>query len=171
MFSSIASGTIHGIRSQLICVEVDVSKGLPCFQMVGLPNSEVKEARERVKVALKNAGISLPPMCININLSPADLRKEGSLLDLPVAVGIMAALGYLPQENVEGILIIGELGLNGEVKPVKGVLPIVKEAQEQGIGCCILPKELSYRASRLSAFPISGRRCLFCRPAYRNGAG
>ncbi len=156
MFSSIASGTIHGIRSQLICVEVDVSKGLPCFQMVGLPNSEVKEARERVKVALKNAGISLPPMCININLSPADLRKEGSLLDLPVAVGIMAALGYLPQENVEGILIIGELGLNGEVKPVKGVLPIVKEAQEQGIGCCILPKENAAEGAVVQGIEVIG---------------
>lgn len=141
LFASITSGTIHGIRSHLIHVEVDVSKGLPCFQMVGLPNSEVKEARERVKVALKNAGIPLPPMCINVNLSPADLRKEGSLLDLPVAVGILTALRHLPPENVTDTLIIGELGLNGEVKPVKGVLPIVREAGKQGIACCILPKE------------------------------
>ena len=141
MFASITSGTIHGIRSQLIHVEVDVSKGLPCFQMVGLPNSEVREARERVKVALKNAGIPLPPMCINVNLSPADLRKEGSLLDLPVAVGILTALHRLPPENAVGTLIIGELGLNGEVKPVKGVLPIVREAAKQGISCCVLPRK------------------------------
>lgn len=141
MFSSITSGTIHGIRSCLIQVEVDVSKGLPCFQMVGLLGSEVKEARERVKVAIKNAGIPLPPMCINVNLSPAGLRKEGALFDLPVAVGILEALEYLPGESAKDALIIGELGLNGEVKPVKGVLPIVKEAKEQGIRYCIVPKD------------------------------
>lgn len=141
MFSSITSGTIHGLKSHLIQVEVDVSKGLPCFQMVGLLGSEVKEARERVKVALKNAGIVLPPMCVNVSLSPADLRKEGALFDLPVAVGIMEVLEQLPRGSAENILIIGELGLNGEVKPIKGVLPIVLEAAGAGIRCCILPKD------------------------------
>ena len=156
MFSSITSGTIHGIRSHLIHVEADVSKGLPCFQMVGLPNSEVKEARERVKVALKNAGIPLPAMCINVNLSPADLRKEGSLLDLPVAIGILTAMRHLPPENVENTLIIGELGLNGEVKPVKGVLPIVREAQKQGICCCILPKENAMEGAVVQGIEVIG---------------
>ena len=141
MFSAITSGTIHGLKSHLIQVEVDVSKGLPCFQMVGLLGSEVKEARERVKVALKNAGIVLPPMCVNVSLSPADLRKEGALFDLPVAVGIMEVLEYLPKGSAEDILIIGELGLNGEVKPVKGVLPIVLAAAAAGIKCVILPKD------------------------------
>ncbi|MCM1156206.1 MAG: YifB family Mg chelatase-like AAA ATPase [Roseburia sp.] len=141
MFSAIISGTIHGLKSHLIRVEVDVSKGLPCFQMVGLLGSEVKEARERVKVALKNAGILLPPMCINVSLSPADLRKEGALFDLPVAVGIMEVLGHLPADSGEGTLIIGELGLNGEVRPVKGVLPIVLEAAAAGIKRCLLPEE------------------------------
>lgn len=140
MFSSVISGTVCGIKSCLIRVEVDVSRGLPCFQMVGLLGSEVKEARERVKVALKNAGISLPSMCINVNLSPADLRKEGALFDLPVAVGILQALEYLPTESTRDMIVIGELGLNGEVKPVKGVLPIVTEAKKQGIECCILPE-------------------------------
>lgn len=156
MFASITSGTIHGIRSQLIHVEVDVSKGLPCFQMVGLPNSEVKEARERVKVALKNAGIPLPSMCINVNLSPADLRKEGSLLDLPVAIGILTALRHLPPENTADMLIIGELGLNGEVKPVKGVLPIVREAGKQGISCCILPKENAAEGAVVQEMEVIG---------------
>lgn len=156
MFATITSGTIHGIRSQLIHVEVDVSKGLPCFQMVGLPNSEVKEARERVKVALKNAGIPLPSMCINVNLSPADLRKEGSLLDLPVAVGILTALHHLPPENAADTLIIGELGLNGEVKPVKGVLPIVREAGKQGISCCILPKENAPEGAAVQGMEVIG---------------
>lgn len=156
LFASITSGTIHGIRSQLIHVEVDVSKGLPCFQMVGLPNSEVKEARERVKVALKNAGIPLPSMCINVNLSPADLRKEGSLLDLPVAVGILTALRHLPPEKAANTLIIGELGLNGEVKPVKGALPIVREAKKQGISCCILPKENAAEGAAVQNIDVIG---------------
>ena len=95
MLSTITSGAVYGVHSHLIQVEVDVSQGLPCFQIVGLPGSEVREARERVKVALKNVGVKLPPMCINVNLSPADLPKNGTMFDLPVAVGIMIALGKL----------------------------------------------------------------------------
>ena len=139
MFSTITSGTIHGIRSRLIQVEVDISQGLPCFQIVGLPGSEVREARERVKVALKNVGVTLPPVCINVNLSPADIPKSGTMFDLPVAVGIMTAMDRLPQEKVRDTLLIGELGLSGEVKPVKGVLPIVRQAAMDGIKRCILP--------------------------------
>ncbi len=139
MLSTILSGAVYGMHSCLIQVEVDVSPGLPCFQIVGLPGSEVREARERVKVALKNVGVKLPPMCINVNLSPADLPKSGTMFDLPVAVGIMTALARIPQEAVENILLIGELGLSGELKPVKGVLPIVREAAGRGIRRCILP--------------------------------
>ena len=139
MLSTITSGAVYGVRSHLIQVEVDISQGLPCFQIVGLPGSEVREARERVKVALKNAGVKLPPMCINVNLSPADLPKNGTMFDLPVAVGIMIALGKLKQENVAGTLLLGELGLSGELKPVRGVLPIVREAAVQGVRRCILP--------------------------------
>lgn len=139
MFSTITSGAVRGIHSCLIQVEVDVSQGLPCFQIVGLPGSEVREARERVKVALKNVGIHLPPVCININLSPADIHKSGTMFDLPVAIGIMTALSKLEQGTVKDTLLIGELGLSGELKPVKGVLPIVREAAERGIKRCILP--------------------------------
>lgn len=139
MLSTITSGVVYGVRSHLIQVEVDISQGLPCFQIVGLPGSEVREARERVKVALKNVGIKLPPMCINVNLSPADLPKNGTMFDLPVAVGIMIALEKLQQEAVEGTLLLGELGLSGELKPVRGVLPIVREAASKGVRKCILP--------------------------------
>lgn len=156
MFSSITSGTVYGIESCLIQVEVDVSKGLPCFQMVGLLGSEVREARERVKVALKNAGMPLPPMCINVNLSPADLRKEGALFDLPVAVAILQALEHLPEECTENMLIIGELGLSGEVKPVKGVLPIVRKAKEKGITCCILPRDNAAQGAVVPDMEIIG---------------
>ncbi len=139
MLSTIISGAVYGVHSHLIQVEVDISQGLPCFQIVGLPGSEVREARERVKVALKNVGVRLPPMCINVNLSPADLPKNGTMFDLPVAVGIMIALGKLGQEAVSGTLLLGELGLSGGLKPVRGVLPIVREAVAKGIKRCLLP--------------------------------
>lgn len=139
MLSTIISGAVYGIHSHLIRVEVDVSQGLPCFQIVGLPGSEVREARERVKVALKNVGVKLPPVCINVNLSPADMPKSGTMFDLPVAVGIMTALSMIPEEVPEDTMLIGELGLSGEVKPVKGVLPIVREAAKRGVRQCILP--------------------------------
>ena len=147
MFSTITSGTLYGIRSCLIQVEVDVSQGLPCFQIVGLPGSEVREARERVKVALKNVGVELPPVSINVNLSPADIPKSGTMFDLPVAVGIMTALSKIPAKAATDTLLIGELGLSGEVKPVKGVLPIVREAARRGIRRCILPAENLWEGS------------------------
>ncbi|MCH5248528.1 MAG: YifB family Mg chelatase-like AAA ATPase [Lachnospiraceae bacterium] len=156
MFKSITSATIHGIEARLIRVEVDVSQGLPSFQMVGLLGCEIKEARERVKVALKNAGMPLPPMCINVSLSPADMRKEGALFDLPVAIGILGAMGHFPEESTEDMIIIGELGLNGEVKPVKGVLPIVREAKRRGIKYCILPKENAKEGALVQDISITG---------------
>ena len=156
LFSTITSGTIYGVSSQLIQVEVDISKGLPCFQMVGLLSSEVREARERVRVALKNSGFSLPPMCINVNLSPADLRKEGTMFDLPVAVGILMSLGQLPKECTDRTVLLGELGLNGEVKPVRGVLPIVFKAKESGIRRCIVPRDNAREGAVVDGIEIIG---------------
>lgn len=156
MFSAVTSGTVCGIGSYLVQVEVDISKGLPCFQMVGLLSSEVREARERVRVALRNSGISLPPMCVNVNLSPADQRKEGTMLDLPVAVGILTSLGRLSQDCTAGTVLLGELGLNGEVKPVRGVLPIVSRAKESGIRRCILPRDNAREGAVVDGIEIIG---------------
>ena len=141
MYSKVTTGAISGIESLIASVEVDVSPGMPGFEMVGLLNHEVKEARERVKVALKNTGVDIPPTKITVSISPADMRKEGSAFDLPVAVGIMVSLGLIPEEYIEHTLIIGELGLDGEIKAVKGVLPIVKKAKESGCKRCILPQK------------------------------
>lgn len=140
MYSTILSGAIYGMESYLVQVEVDMSPGLPCFAMVGSLSGEVKESGERVRVALKNIGIHLPPMHIAVNLSPADLRKEGTAFDLPIAIGVLVSMEYLKKEDVEGTLLIGELGLNGEIKPVKGVLPIVRTACKLGTKNCIVPK-------------------------------
>ena len=158
MLSTVTSGAVYGVRSHLIQVEVDISQGLPCFQIVGLPGSEVREARERVKVALKNAGVRLPPVCINVNLSPADLPKNGTMFDLPVAVGIMIALGKLGQESVEGTLLLGELGLSGELKPVRGVLPIAREGARQGVRRCIVPAGNAWEGALIGEMESVGVR-------------
>ncbi|MDE5718453.1 MAG: YifB family Mg chelatase-like AAA ATPase, partial [Lachnospiraceae bacterium] len=158
MLSTITSGAVYGVHSHLIQVEVDISQGLPCFQIVGLPGSEVREARERVKVALKNVGVKLPPMCINVNLSPADLQKNGTMFDLPVAVGIMIALGKLQQEAVDGTLLLGELGLSGELKPVRGVLPFTREAAGRGVRRCILPAQNAWEGALVGEMESIGVR-------------
>ena len=139
MFSTIFSGAIFGVSAYLVSVEVDIANGLPAFYMVGSLSMEVRESRERVTVALKNAGIVLPPCRITVNLSPADRKKEGTAFDLPVAVGLLESMGMIGQEATEGILFLGELGLDGEVKKVKGVLPIVQAAAAGGIMQCIVP--------------------------------
>lgn len=142
MYSKVYSAAIQGIAMEIVAVETDVSDGLPSFEMVGLLNSEVKEARERVRSAIKNTGYLLPPKRITVNLSPADIRKEGSSFDLPIAVSILTSLGLVNKKNVgdDKILIAGELSLSGEVLPMNGVLPMVLAAREKGIRKFIVPK-------------------------------
>ena len=141
MFSTVTSAAICGISSLPIQVEVDISPGLPSFQMVGYLSNEVREAKDRVKVALKNAGFGLPPMCIHVNLAPADTRKEGTAFDLPIAIALLAALSYLEASNLDQVLLVGELGLNGEIKPIPGVLPMVRMAKTLGLKYCLVPAE------------------------------
>lgn len=156
MFSTVTTGMVCGIHSFLVQVEVDTAQGLPSFQMVGYLGSEVKEARERVSVALKNAGVKLPPMHITVNLSPADMRKEGTAFDLPIATGVLKSLGVLPKECTKNMLIIGEVGLSGEIKKVRGILPIVRKAKEEGIMCCIVPKENEKEAAVIADIAVIG---------------
>lgn len=139
MFSSINTGAVIGLECHIVRVEVDTSPGLPCFQMVGLLSGEVREAKERVKVALKNTGFAMPPLCINVNLSPANIRKDGTAYDLPIAIGILSALQIIDTDATKDTLIIGELGLDGEVYGVRGILPIVKHARDIGLSKVILP--------------------------------
>ena len=156
MFSTVTTGMVCGIHSFLVQVEVDTAQGLPCFQMVGYLGSEVKEAKERVSVALKNAGVRLPPLHITVNLAPADVRKEGTAFDLPVAVGIMKSLGVLAEKSTADTLIIGEMSLSGEIKKVRGILPIVRRAKEEGIKLCIVPKENEDEAAVISGIAVIG---------------
>ncbi len=156
MLSTILSGGIYGVCSYLVEVEVDMSQGLPCFAMVGRLSGEVKESGERVRIALKNRGIYLPPMHIAVNLSPADVKKEGTGYDLPVAVALLVLLGKVEAEQVKETLFLGELGLGGEIKPVKGVLPIIREAKEAGLKRCIVPEANQKEAGVVAGIEVIG---------------
>lgn len=140
MFSTILTAAICGVEAMTVHVEVDVSTGLPGFMMVGYPGSEVKEAGERVRVALKNSGITIPPMRITVNLAPADMRKSGTAFDLPIAVGILQSLGHLERDETKKIMFAGELGLDGSINAIRGVLPIICRAKEEGLIRCIVPR-------------------------------
>lgn len=156
MYSTILSGAIQGVSAIAVTVEVDIAQGLPGFSMVGLLGAEVKESRERVTVALKNAGFDLPPRRITVNMSPADRKKEGSAYDLPIAVGILEAMDYFPKKAAEGILFLGELGLDGEVKKVRGVLPIVMEAARIGVKECIVPAANAKEGAAIEGMIVRG---------------
>lgn len=156
MFSSVVSGTNYGLKSYLINVEVDFSQGLPCMVMVGSLGSEVRESAERVRIALKNMGISIPAMHIAINLSPADIRKSGTGFDLPIALAILANMRKIPQDALENTLILGEVGLNGEIKKIAGVMPIVFEASKAGIERCIVSLENVNEASLVKDVEVMG---------------
>lgn len=158
MYGSIMTGSLYGIEANLIHVEVDISTGLPGFSMVGSLSGEVREARERVQVSLKNAGFDIPPKKVTINLAPADLKKDGTGFDVPIAVGILQTLGYFREESTENILFAGELGLDGEIKPISGILPIVKAAALRGIGTCIVPWENRIEGSVIPDIRVRGAR-------------
>ena len=122
MYTSILSATMQGIRAIPVQVEVDVSPGLPGFSMVGTVNSQVREAQDRVRTALHNLEIPVPPRRITINLSPADVPKAGTGFDLPITAAILESLGQLPKGGLESVMVTGEVGLDGQIKKVRGVL-------------------------------------------------
>lgn len=160
MVTNIWTGAILGVNGYPVLVEADVSSGLPCMEMVGSLGNEVREAKERVRVGLKNSGYSLPPLRITLNFSPADLRKEGTGYDLPIAMALMAGLGILSSEKTEEIFAVGELGLGGEIKPVKGILPLVMCAKENGKTKIVLPVDNLGEASVVSGIFLLGVRDL-----------
>ncbi|MCR4895541.1 MAG: YifB family Mg chelatase-like AAA ATPase [Lachnospiraceae bacterium] len=139
MYSSIQTSALLGVEALPVRVEVDISTGLPGFTMVGSLCQEVRESKDRIQAAMKNCGLELPASKITVNLSPADIHKDGTAYDLPILIGILSCLSFFPQEATEGVLFLGELGLGGEVKSVRGVLPIVRKARDWGISTCIVP--------------------------------
>ncbi|MEY8351866.1 YifB family Mg chelatase-like AAA ATPase [Lachnospiraceae bacterium 54-53] len=141
MYSKVHSVGITGVEGVPILVEADVSDGLPGFSMVGYLSSEVKEAQDRVRTALKNSGFRLPARKVTINLSPADIRKDGTSFDLPIAIAVLAASGMVKPSVLKDCVISGELGLDGKIKPVRGALSITASAKKDGKSRCFLPKE------------------------------
>lgn len=154
MYARVFSATVYGIDGHIIEVEVDLSNGLPAFDLVGLPDSAIRESRERVRSAVKNSGFQFPMQRITINLAPADMKKEGSSLDLPVAVGILHANGQIKTDlDLNKMIFIGELSLEGTVRPAKGVLAMLLAAKAAGFECAILPKE-NVDEGRLIDIPV-----------------
>ena len=141
MFASVLSAAIYGMEVREIQVEADVSDGLPSFAMVGFPSAQVREAQERVRTAFKNNRLCLPPKKVTVNFAPADMKKEGAGFDLPVAAAVLAAAGILEPDLLEGVMIVGEISLNGEIHGVAGVLPRVIRARELGLRFCVIPEE------------------------------
>ncbi|NPV43062.1 MAG: YifB family Mg chelatase-like AAA ATPase [Firmicutes bacterium] len=161
MLARVFSCALIGIDGYIIDVEVDISSGLPSFDLVGLPDTSVRESKERVRAAIKNSALEFPIKRITINLAPADTRKEGPSLDLPIAIGILAATNQIRYERLQGIASVGELSLNGEIRPVNGVLPMAVEVKNRGFKGFIVPKENAEEAAvvkDLKVYPIKNLR-------------
>ncbi|MBW6508657.1 MAG: YifB family Mg chelatase-like AAA ATPase, partial [Desulfuromonadales bacterium] len=141
MLAKVTSGALIGINAYPVTVEVDIAQGLPQFATVGLPEGAVKESKDRVKSAIKNSGYEFPARRITINLAPADIRKDGAAFDLPIAIGLLAATGIVDAERLKKFILLGELSLDGQVKPVRGVLPIAVVARDWGDQALILALE------------------------------
>ena len=154
MFSRVLSATIAGITAVPVMVEADTSDGLPHFTMVGYVSGQVREAEDRVHSALKNAGIFLPARRVTVNLSPADLPKSGTAFDLPIALALLAAENLLPAKRLKNVLVLGELSLDGSLRPVRGILPAAVLAKEQGYRQMLLPAENAAEAQAVQGISV-----------------
>jgi magnesium chelatase family protein len=156
MLAKVLSSALHGIDAIPVQVEVDIAQGLPQFATVGLPDGAVKESKDRVKAALKNSGYEFPARRITVNLAPADIRKEGASFDLPIAVGILAATSVIKEERLGSYLLVGELSLDGTIKPVRGCLPVAITAKEQGFAGIIVPRDNAAESAVVEGIDVIG---------------
>jgi magnesium chelatase family protein len=154
------SSAVFGIDARRIAVEVttggNVQSGAGVFQIVGLPDNAVREGIQRIGTAIRNLGIKYPRIRTVINLAPADLKKEGSAFDLPIAVGSLSCLGHIPRQRLEKVTLVGELSLDGSLRPVRGVLPIAMQVKEDGFNALILPRENAKEASIVEGLKVFG---------------
>jgi magnesium chelatase family protein len=169
MLAQVKSCSIYGLESFLVDVEVDISNGLPAFDIVGLPDVAVRESRERVRAAIKNREFNFPIKRITLNLAPADIKKEGPHFDLPIALGILAATEQMPAEILKEYAVIGELSLDGRVRPVNGVLPMAIEIKEKELKGVIVPWENVEEAAVIKGIEVVGVNSLSEAVAYFNG--
>lgn len=168
MLSIIKSMSLQGLEGYLVDVQVDVAAGMPNWGVVGLPDISVKEAKERVRTAIKNSGYEFPSRRIVINLAPADTRKEGSFYDLPIAIGILIDFGEIRKQSMTETVVIGELSLDGHINHVNGILPMCIEAKKLGIKKVILPKKDAEEAAIVDGLQVIGVESLQQVVAYLN---
>jgi len=160
MIAIVKSTALSGLDGQIVEVEVDVSKGLPSFDIVGLPDASVREAKDRVRTAIKNSCLDFPVKRITVNMAPADLKKEGPIYDLPIAVGILAATEQLPPDRFPHYVYLGELSLNGSLRGVAGVLPNVLAVREAGLKQVVVPMENAKEAALVEGIDVFPASCL-----------
>jgi magnesium chelatase family protein len=158
VLACLRTAALFGVDATAVHVEVDVANGFPSFTMVGLPDTSVRESRDRVKSAIRNSGFDFPPRRITVNLAPADVRKAGASFDLPIALGILAAAGIVERRHVPDLVLLGELSLDGSIHPTRGVLPIAAAARRDGITAILLPAANAGEAAvvtGLGVLPVS----------------
>lgn len=160
MLACMRTAAVFGIDACGVQVEVDVSCGLPCFNMVGLPDVSVRESRDRVRSAIRNSGFEFPPHRITVNLAPADIRKAGSSFDLPIAIGVLAASGAIDRRDIHDVLVIGELSLDGAIQSARGVLPIAVSARRDRFHALLLPRLNHAEAAVVAGLRLFGVRSL-----------
>lgn len=160
MTARVVSATAYGFEGRLIDIECDLTKGLPAFSIVGLGNKAIDEAKERVRSAIRNSHLDFPTKKLTINLAPANLPKDGSHFDLPIALAVLIANGELRQQALKGVLCAGELGLSGELRPVRGIINIVETAREHGFETVIVPIGNAKQASLVRGISVIGARTL-----------
>jgi magnesium chelatase family protein len=155
MLASLRSAAVFGVEASTVHVEVDVVFGMPLFTMVGLPDTSVRESRDRVRSAIRNSGFEFPPHRITVNLAPADVRKAGAAFDLAIALGVLAAQGVVVRRSIPDVVVLGELSLDGAIQPARGVLPIAAAAHRAGVASLLLPM-----ANASEAAVVAGLRIL-----------
>jgi magnesium chelatase family protein len=160
MLACVRTAAVFGIEASLVHVEVDVARGLPGFHMVGLPDASVRESRDRVRTAIRNSGFEFPPYRVTVNLAPADIRKAGSSFDLPIALGVLAAAGVITRRDIDDVLLLGELSLDGGIQATRGVLPIAAAARRHRYRAMLLPYPNSGEAAVVEALELYPVRSL-----------
>jgi magnesium chelatase family protein len=156
VLACLRTAAVFGVEACPVHVEVDVSFGMPMFTMVGLPDTSVRESRDRVRSAIRNSGFEFPPHRITVNLAPADVRKAGAAFDLPIALGILAASGVIERRHVPEIVLLGELSLDGSIHGTRGVLPIAAAARRDGLSAILLPAANAGEAAIVSGLDVLG---------------
>lgn len=169
MFSVVCSGGIRGIGGYMVQVETDISPGMPMFELVGYLGSEVKEAGQRVRTALNNTGYSIPIARITVNLSPADIRKNGTGYDLPIALSVLCCMGVVNCNCLEKLFVVGELRLSGQLAPTRGILPMLLEAKKCGMKKCIIPSANQSEGMMVDGIDVIGVDDISEMVSYLNG--